>query len=775
MNQIVPIDPSPADDGFEIYYAERIWRLIPGIYRDEDAKSRTPGALRAFVEVLAAQAAAERRNVDRLWADSGITDCDDWVIPYIADLLGTRLISEQNTAGRRADVANTIKYRRRAGTRALLSMLADDIAGWDAVPAEAFKRLWRTWHSLDCPPKIGPVTQTPQHGHARLDAFRAGEVLNGPFDDMSHLPDFRQLRGLSGRYNIPKVNLHIFRQYAFLLRGVTPHRLDDTHYTLDPSGRDIPLFKPGRPISQDCKTGAEWEMRGPLTCALFNDARYAVNSAVAGASIGAGLLQIEGQIYRTESALIDRAERIKGASLTNAEGAGLLETALLATSNRANLFNDAIALALGNDPENDILTAGTLFAGNLANWETAAPTPWPWVEALVDPVNGRVLLSDAPSAGEALFSLRYHEGRFAPVGAGTHDRQAGLVQGAVDPLPDPTPLPSDPDPFQPFILPTEGVHQIGDSRTYLHDADTDLTMTGDLTIQAANGERPYIRFAATPGGATPARFVIDADADGYKLVLDGLWFGMFEVGQGSVADAGAAPIDVELVLAGNFDSVILRNMTLDPGGIQARLVAGQTFVIPSIRLVLDGATDLLVVDHCVTGPIEEGLDATDLCTANRICIFDSIVRGHGSVPAFRGRYATVEIARSTLFGDVEAARFLVDDTIVQGSLAAQDPQGSCVRYSAAVETAALGIPNAYRCVAFEDTMPNHIFVSRRFGDPGFAQLSETAPETVRRGAENTSEMGVYNRTLDAIKRDDLIYKLSEFTAINTITQLVFET
>jgi hypothetical protein len=145
------------------------------------------------------------------------------------------------------------------------------------------------------------------------------------------------------------------------------------------------------------------------------------------------------------------------------------------------------------------------------------------------------------------------------------------------------------------------------------------------------------------------------------------------------------------------------------------------------------------------------------------------------VPAFRGRYATVEIARSTLFGDVEAARFLVDDTIVQGSLAAQDPQGSCVRYSAAVETAALGIPNAYRCVAFEDTMPNHIFVSRRFGDPGFAQLSETAPETVRRGAENTSEMGVYNRTLDAIKRDDLIYKLSEFTAINTITQLVFET
>ena len=36
-------------------------------------------------------------------------------------------------------------------------------------------------------------------------------------------------------------------------------------------------------------------------------------------------------------------------------------------------------------------------------------------------------------------------------------------------------------------------------------------------------------------------------------------------------------------------------------------------------------------------------------------------------------------------------------------------------------------------------------------------------------------MGAYNRTLDAIKRDDLIYKLAEFTSINTITELVFET
>jgi hypothetical protein len=758
---------SPVDDGFEQYYAEKIWRLIPGIYRDEDAKSATPGALWAFVEVLAEQAAVERRSIDRLWTDSTIVDCDDWVIPYIADLLGTRLISEQNSAGRRADVANTLKYRRRAGTLALLSMLADDIAGWDAVPVEAFKRLWRTWHSLDCPAKPGPATRTPQHGHARLDAFRVGELLHGPFDETSHFPDFRRLRGLSGRYNIPKVNLHVYRQHAFLLQGATPHRFDDTHYTLDPSGRDIPLFRPGRPISQDCKIGVEWEMRAPLSCALFNDGRYAVTVAAAGASIGAALLAVEGNVYRTADAIIDRAERLKGSPLTDAEGEALLRTALTPDSNRANLFDDAISMAIGSLPSTDPLRTGELFGGNLANWETAVPDPWDWVLALVDPANSRVLLADPPAPGDALHSLRYFEGRFAGIGAGSHPRQENLVQGALTPLPDSPSL---------FALPDSGKHQINDSQTYDHPADTDLTLTDDLLVQAADGERPYVRITATvPGAGQPARFVIDADAAGRSVTIDGVWFGIYESGQTAVADAAADPLETVIELAGDFDTVTLRNVTLDPGGIRARFTAGQTFVIPTIRLELSGAIDRLIIDRCVTGPVEEAENASDHCSANRVCIVGSIIFGTDDRPAFRGRYATLEIARSTIFGDIEATRFLIEDSIIQGTASAQDPQGSCVRYTAAAETAAISLPNAYRCVTWADAMPNHFFVSRRFGDPGLAQLSETAPESIRRGAENTSEMGAYNNTLDAIKRDDLIFKLAEFTAINTITELVFET
>ena len=731
-----------ARDGYEAYYAEKIWRLVPGVYRAADG-----GALRGLVEVLAGEAAVARRSIDRLWADASIVDCDDWVIPYIAELLGTRLISEQNVAGRRADVANTIKYRRLAGTRHLLEMLAEDIAGWDAVASEAFRRLARTWHRLDCPPRIGAVSGTPQHGTARLDRARVAEVVDGPFDDLAHLPDMRRKRGLKGRYNIPKVNLHLFRQDAFLLRGVTPYDFGGGRWTLDPSGRDIALFQPGAPASDACRTGAEYEVRRPLSCALWNDGRYAVTPEVAGAALGAALLALDGAVFHEHAGFLKRAEAIKGAPLTPGEGRALLEAALLPESNRAHLFDDALALAHGAGATP--YGVGDLFGADLEGW-TAIDPGTPWIAALVDPARGRVRTDDA------LVSLAYHEGRFTPIGAGSHDRKAGMPATAPSALGG-SGVAAD------FTLPQSGEHQIDDSLTYACRPGTDLVLTGDLVVQAADGERPFLRIPAG-AGALP-RWVIDADADGRDLTLDGLWLEL-------VRDD--APELAEIVLRGNFNRVCLRHMTLDPGGARADGSA-----IATTRLVIAGACDLIEIENCVTGPIEEAPDASTHCAPGTLRIVDSIVRasqsqGGAALPAFRGRHMTLEAERCTFFGAIEAARYRIGDSIVQGTAAAQDPQGSCIRYSAAEASDAVPLARAYRCVALE-TVPNHWFVSRRFGDAGLAQLTETVPETVRRGAETTSEMGAHSRTLDPIKRDDLIYKLTEFTAITTQTQLVFET
>ncbi|MGJ8628236.1 MAG: hypothetical protein ACSHXB_14845 [Sulfitobacter sp.] len=758
-----------AQDGYDAFYAEKIWGLIPGIYRGEDRD----GSLRGLVEVLAGEAAEQRRSIDRLWADASIVDCDDWVIPYIAEMLGTRLISEQNVAGRRADVANTIKYRRIAGTVQLLVMLADDIAGWDAVASEAFKRLIRNWHSLDCPPVIGPVSGTPQHGLARLSRFRVGEVVDTGFDDVAHFPDFRRLRGVSGRYNIPKVNLHLYRQQAFQLRRTTPFDFGEGRFALDPSGRDAPLFQPGQPMVDGCRSGAEWEVRKPMPCALFNDGRYQITPDVAGVAVGSDLLRYADMVFRDATTFLDRAARAKGADLTPDEAGDLMAAALLPDSNRAHLFGDAIHLGDGPDAGSDGFGVGALFGADLTLWNDGDATP-DWIEALVDPATGRVR-TDGP-----LTAFKYYEGRFAPVGAGTHDRQADLTAE------DPAVLPVGGATAN-FEFPVSGAHQMNDSRTYQHRHNTGLTVEGDLHVQAANGERPFIRISATAGGGGTPRFVIDADADGRDIILDGVWLGMI-IGTDPLAQSESETL-CEIVLAGDFNRVCLRNMTIDPGGAQASLLDPAappdapeliTRFLPTVRLLIEGASDLIEIDRCVVGPIEEAEGAQSQCAGGTLRITDSIIRAGQTIdgvtlPAFRGRHSTLEITRSTIIGNIEAARYFITDSIVQGTVSAQDPQGSCIRYSAAAQTDEIALANAYECEVFADVLPTHIFVSRRFGDPGLVQLSQTAPGTIRRGAENTSEMGVYNRTLDAIKRDDLTYKLSEFTAINTITQLIFET
>src|SRR5207344_2717224 len=121
-----------ADDHYDIYYADKLWALLPAIYRTLDTDQfAASGPLREMVNRIGATAAALRRSADRLWEDQSIETCDDWVIPYIGDLLDTRLVAGLDGRARRLDVAKTVYYRRRKGTVGQLEELASDIAGRD--------------------------------------------------------------------------------------------------------------------------------------------------------------------------------------------------------------------------------------------------------------------------------------------------------------------------------------------------------------------------------------------------------------------------------------------------------------------------------------------------------------------------------------------------------------------------------------------------------------------------------------------------------------------
>ncbi len=234
-----------ARDHFERYFAEKMWVMIPAAFRDDDGLAQPPGVLRGFIEVLARQAAHLRRSVDHRWDDEFIDLCSEWAVPYIGELVGTRLVSALNRRSRRVDVAKTIYYRRRKGTPRILEELIADISGWEGKVVEEFRRLGRMRHGLDphTAPLAGRLTGTLPGGWADLRSAAGADLAGTAFDEFHHTPDFRRPRGRDGRYGIAKIAFHLFRLPAMRLDGVMPAVGPFPRtFTFDPSGRDIPLF-----------------------------------------------------------------------------------------------------------------------------------------------------------------------------------------------------------------------------------------------------------------------------------------------------------------------------------------------------------------------------------------------------------------------------------------------------------------------------------------------------------------------------------------------------
>ena len=150
-------------------------------------------------------------DVERLYDDWFIETCQEWVVPYIGDLLGVRglLAIEGAPFSQRGLVANTIAYRRAKGTAAVLEQLARDVTGWGARAVEYFDRL--------------ALTRAMNHRRRSDVAFvdvrdAATAVLAGTaFEQAAHLADVRHIDSGRGRYNIPNLGLHLWRLQSYPL------------------------------------------------------------------------------------------------------------------------------------------------------------------------------------------------------------------------------------------------------------------------------------------------------------------------------------------------------------------------------------------------------------------------------------------------------------------------------------------------------------------------------------------------------------------------------
>lgn len=791
---------APARDEFERYYSEKIWEWIPTVYKDEDGLATNPHVLRAIVKILACQAAIGRRSIDRLWEDQFIELCDDWAIPYIGDLVGTRLVNELNRRGRRTDVARTIFYRRRKGTLPVLELLIRDITGWQGVAAESFKRLARTRHGLDAEPGEleGLITETPPGGWANLKSVRGGELVHGPFDEFAHTPDFRQLRGKLGRYNISKLNFHLYRQLPFEVNFATPAKFGDGRFTFDPSGRDIALFRPDqRPDPPEWNPPREWELPAPIPCRLLNSAQYRITAGVIDDLIANGLSQpaadelavYSGVLFRNETRLRETVESLNTACEILEQFSTLLAQALTETSPKAYLIptniqpdSSAIAVAKGDHKESLPVEHQAIIAGNLGDWGASLGELASEKELVIDPENGRFWFLTAPTEDEKVWVPVYHYGFPANIGAGSYDRRE-TIKKKDEPFPmKDEPILSDgdsnPGPVSVEVPPPplKGVYEIADSKTYRLKGD--IIGIDNVTFQAGNFERPYVKrivaadnervewvFSAQPKTGDESRC----------LNLDGLWIGI-EQKDAVPMSLPCAPVVASLVLQGGFDRVVIRHCTLDPGGEKAQLVPDQCQAIPYIQLLVRGNVKELVIESSIVGPILEDRVPGDPGKIQKLVIRDSIVHSiDPTTAALDTDLGHVTLKRVTVFGNVSVNRLYASEALIQGVVTVTDNQHGCFRFSAANDVPQTRLPQQYESHLFELLIPNHFFISRRFGEAGYAQLSTTVPESILRGAENGSEMGAFSNLLNPIKRDDLKAKVNEFMPFGLIAQYINET
>ena len=220
--------------------ADKLYQLLPAIYRMRDAEQGN--ALRALCEVLAEDIAVLRENLDQLYDDQFIETCADWVAPYIGDLIGYRTLHgvTDRTRSARAEVANTIAYRRRKGTATVLEQLARDVTGWNARVVEFFQWLETSQYMNHVRP-TNLVT-------VDLRNWEALERRDTAFNGIAHSVDMRRIETQQGRYNIPNIGLFLWRLEACSLTASPAFRVDDQRYLFSPLGNDTQLVT--RPESE---------------------------------------------------------------------------------------------------------------------------------------------------------------------------------------------------------------------------------------------------------------------------------------------------------------------------------------------------------------------------------------------------------------------------------------------------------------------------------------------------------------------------------------------
>lgn len=134
-------EPRPA-------YGRTLYALLPEIYRQRDAHEPAgdPGHLLRYLDSHGLLLDLVRGTLEQMYADHfpDVPDagrsCQAWIVPYLADLVGTTPVSPF-ADGQRDEVANAIRWSKRKGTFVAVQDIVEKVARSETELQEGWKRV----------------------------------------------------------------------------------------------------------------------------------------------------------------------------------------------------------------------------------------------------------------------------------------------------------------------------------------------------------------------------------------------------------------------------------------------------------------------------------------------------------------------------------------------------------------------------------------------------------------------------------------------------------
>ena len=448
-----------------------LYRRLPEIYKikDEDlpnlfrqgGESLPAYQLYRYLSPVEDMFSAIHENIESLYHDFFIEYCDGWVIPYIADLLGTSHLAGDEWT-RRADVADTIALRRRKGTLGAIELLTYILTKWGVHSVELLENMVWNQHLNHQRPDEGGTPpysldtvrpQTPiRGGTITLRDPSLLDQLGTPFDPFAHVADVKPHETGQVRYNLPNLGIFLWRLKDYRLGATKPHAGKETlgalrvvRLNIDPiSANDIsrPYVKPvnlpeGRPVTlfntnrldrfNSTRTGTDKlnlaaiapristsdQVPGPMPVTRISDAEIA---AAYDASLASPIPQpLESFTERSftapqEYVAVDSYDEIS----ISLAGLNLSDVGLTIHIPSSTFPNETW-------PHTSLPRFWKIRGENLCAWERGLNPPLADREIAIDPVNGRMCVCVSNDArADALVDhllLTYTYGAVGPVGA----------------------------------------------------------------------------------------------------------------------------------------------------------------------------------------------------------------------------------------------------------------------------------------------------------------------------------------------------------------------